>query len=63
MKQAAGYRQHADDCRKLAVTARNEPQRRRLIEIAAAWEQMAIEREQRLALEIQERQGTETLAS
>jgi hypothetical protein len=45
MKQAAEYRQHAAECRTLALTARNDLERRQLTEMAAAWERMAVERE------------------
>jgi hypothetical protein len=45
MKQAAEYRQHASECRKLAMGARNEQERRQLLDLAAAWERMAMDRE------------------
>ena len=45
MKQAAEYRQHASECRKLANGARNEQERRQLLEMAAAWDRMAVDRE------------------
>ena len=51
MKQAAEYRQHAGECRKLAMTARNEPERLQLQQMAEAWERMATERERRIAAE------------
>jgi hypothetical protein len=45
MKQAAEYRQHAAECRKLAMGARNEQERRQLLDMAAAWERMAMDRD------------------
>ena len=48
MKQAAEYREHAGDCRKLAQTARTEMERAQLLQMAAAWERMATDREQQL---------------
>ena len=48
MKQAAEYRQHAKECEKLAHNARNELERQQLIEMAAAWERMAVERERQI---------------
>jgi hypothetical protein len=36
---------HAKECPKLALGARTEPERRQLAEMAAAWEQIALERE------------------
>ena len=38
MKQATEYRQHAAACRRLAMTARNEPERLQLQQISDAWE-------------------------
>ena len=49
MKQAAEYREHAAQCRRLALSARNEPERQQLMEMAAAWERMATERERQIA--------------
>jgi hypothetical protein len=49
VKQAAEYRQHAHDCRKLAQTARTELERKQLMEMAAAWERMAVARERQAA--------------
>ena len=51
MRQAAEYREHAGECRKLAQSAKNEAERNQLMEMAAAWERMAIERERRIAQE------------
>jgi hypothetical protein len=51
LKQAAEYRQHAAECRKLAQSARNEPERQQLLQMAEAWERMAVERERRIATE------------
>ena len=45
LKQAAEYRQHAGECRKLALTARNEAERNQLMLMAEAWERMASDRE------------------
>jgi hypothetical protein len=53
MKQAAEYREHAGECRKLAQTAKSEAERKQLKEMAAAWERMAVERERRIAQENQ----------
>jgi len=51
VKQAFEYRQHAAECRKLALNARNEAENRQLLEMEAAWERMAAERERRIAME------------
>jgi hypothetical protein len=51
MKQAAEYREHAAECLKLANTARNEAERRQLLQMAEAWERMAAERERRIKAE------------
>ena len=60
MKQAAEYRQHAAECRRLALTARAAPERKQLLEMAAAWERMAVERERQIGAQAQERSETET---
>ena len=51
MKQAAEYRQHGAECRELARTAKGEQERRQLLDMTAAWERMATEREQRIERE------------
>jgi hypothetical protein len=48
MKQAAEYRQHAAECLKLANNARNAAERQQLLEMAAAWDRMAVEREHQI---------------
>jgi hypothetical protein len=45
VKQAAEYREHAAECLRLAITARNEPERQQLMQMAEAWERMAADRE------------------
>ena len=45
LKQAAEYREHARECRKLALTSRTETERQQLMSIAEAWEKMARTRE------------------
>jgi hypothetical protein len=54
MKQAAEYRQHASECRKLAMGARNEQERRQLLDMAAAWERMAMDREAQILRDARE---------
>jgi hypothetical protein len=54
VRQAAEYREHAAECRKLAMTARSEPERVQLSQMAEAWERMALERERPLASETPE---------
>lgn len=51
MKQAAEYREHASECRRLAMTSKNEAEHRQLMDMAEAWERMAQERERRLAID------------
>ena len=51
MKQAAEYRKHAADCRKLALGSKTAEERMQLSEMAAAWERMAEQREQLIARE------------
>jgi len=41
VKQASEYRRHADECRKLAQDANNEPERKKLMEMADAWSSIA----------------------
>lgn len=51
MKQAADYRKHAAECRKLALGSKTAEERRQLLEMAHAWEQMAEQRERVIARE------------
>jgi hypothetical protein len=51
MKQAAEYRQHAAECRKLALGSKTPEERQQLIQMAAAWVRMAEQREQLIARE------------
>jgi hypothetical protein len=57
MKQAAEYRQHAAECRQLAMTSRTEKERCQLMQIAAAWERMAVDREAKIAQDAREPSG------
>ena len=43
MKKASEYRQHAIECRQLAAGMEGE-QRSQLVEMAATWDRLAIER-------------------
>lgn len=49
VKQAAEYRVHAMECRRLAMIARYEPERVQLAQMADAWERMATEQERLVA--------------
>ena len=49
MKQAAEYRKHAADCRKLALGSRTAEEREQLSQMAAAWEELAKQRERVMA--------------
>jgi hypothetical protein len=51
LKQAAEYRRHAAECRKLALGSKTEEERQQLILMAEAWEQMAEHRERVIARE------------
>jgi hypothetical protein len=44
MKKASEYRQHAEECRVLARGMLEGPQRDQLLEMAATWEKLAIDR-------------------
>jgi hypothetical protein len=45
MKQAAEYRQHAGECRKLALGAKTDEERQQLMAMAEAWDRLAEQRE------------------
>jgi hypothetical protein len=45
VKEAAEYRQLADECRQMARTALNEEHRKQLLKMAATWEWLAEMRE------------------
>lgn len=44
MKKASEYRQHAQECRDLAATMEIPSQRDQLLEMAAHWEKLAVDR-------------------
>ena len=44
MKKASEYRQHAEECRALAMTMDQGEHRSQLLEMAATWDKLAIER-------------------
>jgi len=48
MRDAAEYRRHAAQCRRLAMTARKEPERLQLMQLAEAWERLAADRERQI---------------
>jgi hypothetical protein len=45
VKKAAEYRQHAQECRTLARTTRDETQRHQLLNMASTWDKLADERD------------------
>jgi hypothetical protein len=44
VKKASEYRQHAQECRDLAKTMPEGPQRQQLLEMARTWDNLAAER-------------------
>lgn len=44
MKKASEYRQHADECRTLAARMEVGEHRDQLLEMAATWDRLAVER-------------------
>lgn len=53
MKKASEYREHADECRKLAASMDGE-QREQLLKMAENWEQLAEDRARLIAAETRE---------
>ena len=49
MKKASEYRKHAEECRALAQGMKPGEQRDQLLQMAANWEQMALERSNLIA--------------
>ena len=47
MKKASEYREHAEECRKLAASARTPEDHAQLMKMAEAWEDMARYRERK----------------
>jgi hypothetical protein len=45
MQKAEEFREHADECRKMARSTSNEDHRQQLIKMAEIWESLAKERE------------------
>jgi hypothetical protein len=50
MKKASEYRAHAEDCRRLAMQMKLEPERAALVQMAADWEEMAVYRARLIVL-------------
>ena len=48
MKTASDYRQHAEDCRKLARQLPAGQQREQLLEMAKTWDELALSRERQI---------------
>ena len=65
MKKASEYRQHADECRALAVTMEHGEQRNQLLEMASTWDKLAsdrsdlVRRHPELALDGEHREETD----
>jgi hypothetical protein len=45
MKQSDAYRRNSDNCRRLAEDALDEPQRKRYLRMAEAWQALAEEQD------------------
>jgi len=45
MKQSDAYRENSDNCRRLADEALDEPQRKRYLRMAEAWQALAEEQD------------------
>ena len=48
MKKASEYRQHATECRALAGKMEQGEHRNQLLEMAATWDRLAVERSERV---------------
>jgi hypothetical protein len=48
VKKASEYRQHAEECRALSRSSRNDEHRSQLLKMAETWEGLAAERERLL---------------
>ena len=48
MRKLSEYKQHADECRKMAANSSNPEHKRQLQIMAEAWEMLALEREKQL---------------
>jgi hypothetical protein len=46
MQKVEEYRKHAEDCRRLANTARDEQAKHQLLQMAETWDSLAVSREQ-----------------
>jgi hypothetical protein len=58
LKKASEYRRHAEECRQLIRTADTEEHRQLLMNMAATWEALAEEREEKLAAAAREGAAT-----
>jgi len=48
VKKASEYRQHAEECRALSRSSRNDEHRSQLLKMAETWDNLAAERERLL---------------
>jgi hypothetical protein len=53
MKTAEEYRQHADECRRLAERARSPDERKAILQIATSWDKLAGDRDRKITKERQ----------
>jgi uncharacterized protein Yka (UPF0111/DUF47 family) len=51
MKTVEEYRQHADECRRLAERARTPEDRKALLSIATSWDKLAGDRDRKITKE------------
>jgi hypothetical protein len=48
MRKVSEYREHADDCRRMAGNIKNPEHKKQLHDMAAAWEMLATERQRQI---------------
>jgi hypothetical protein len=48
MRKLPEYKEHAEECRKMAATMKNAEQKKKLENMAETWEMLAAEREKQL---------------
>lgn len=48
MRKVSEYREHAEECRKMAANTRNQEHKKQLQIMAEAWEMLAKEREKKI---------------
>jgi hypothetical protein len=62
MKKVSEYEAHAEECRRMAGAMKNPAHKQQLIDMAEAWEMLAVTRSKRLQQSSKKRNAIRSLA-